>query len=151
MKTYREFLNEAVLKGHPFESQYKILLNLIMKLPWDSKPMKKTQSALNSIDGEINGWRVSFSYHKPDSNWGASWAFLSVLVSKKKGSWDFDELMSDDTGMAVSDSHIKLIQKAGLNIRNARAHMKPELHSVPHIKANLKDMENAIKKVAKLT
>ena len=105
---------------------------------------------MNSIDGEINGWKVSFSYHRPDTKWGANWAFLSVLVSKEKGSWDFKELMTDDSAFEVSDTHLKAIKKAGLNIKDTRSHMKPEFFPPKPIQKNLKEIEKAIKKVAQL-
>jgi hypothetical protein len=113
----------SLVEHKEYESQYKALLGKIDKLPWESKPRKSKNGAVNIIAGKANGKSIEVGYHKPDKN-GDTWAFLYMSVDGK---------VFDKSEKALSKKYMSGTKEAPSK----------------EIKDNLKEIEDAIKEVMK--
>ena len=122
MKIANKILN-ILGESKEFEGEYKSLLKKIDSLPWDGKARKSKNGAVNIIAGKANGKSIEIGYHKPDKN-GDTWQFLYFSVDGK-----------------IFDKSEKPLTKKYMSGDSSNAQKE--------IKANLKEMEDALKEVMK--
>lgn len=125
-----------------YDDLYRDMINKVRRLPWNEKPRQGKQSALNSIDGNIGKYEVSFQWHSPSTEWGPAWNFLELLIFEGLKS----KVLFDKTHKMVEKS-TENIGLRGIDFINFAKNDKFDDKAQ---KDNLKEFNDAIEYAAKL-
>ena len=102
-----------VIQEAPFdERKFMSLIESLPKMfPWDSKPVKYTESGMSGLDGTINGQEVSFVWHQP-GRYGSDYNFLG-LITRENGQMveRFNSLNEPDKALENLKKAIDYVKK----------------------------------------